>query len=151
VTYDSTADTKAHIARVQELLQEIIDNLTVRAAHHDESKLAEPEKSAFDRATPALKELVYGTPEYKQAIKELLGPAVKHHYEVNDHHPEHYENGIAGMSLLAIVEMFCDWRAASERMKGGSLAQSLKVNRERFGANDMLSQIFENTRKELDW
>lgn len=28
---------------------------------------------------------------------DYLGPALAHHYEVNDHHPQHFENGIDGM------------------------------------------------------
>jgi hypothetical protein len=150
MTYDSAADTHAHIARVQELLQEVVNNLMVRAAHHDASKLQEPEKSAFDRCTPLLRETTYGTFEYA-AAKAQLGEALQHHYAHNSHHPEFYENGMADMSLLDLIEAFCDWRAASERVKSGNFAESLRINRERFGANDMLSQIFENTRKELGW
>ena len=56
MTDDSTADTQAHIATVQARLQTIIHELNIRAAHHDESKLWEPEKSGYDRLTLALKD-----------------------------------------------------------------------------------------------
>lgn len=46
----------AHIAAVQARLQTIIHELNIRAAHHDESKLWEPEKSGYDRLTLALKD-----------------------------------------------------------------------------------------------
>lgn len=46
----------AHIATVQARLQTIIHELNIRAAHHDESKLWEPEKSGYDRLTLALKD-----------------------------------------------------------------------------------------------
>ena len=36
-TYDSRADTLAHIKRVQTLLEQVRSELTIRAAHHDEN------------------------------------------------------------------------------------------------------------------
>lgn len=45
----------------------------------------------------------------------------------------------------------CDWKAAGERYKNGSIAQSLAHNRERFGISDQLYAILENTVKELGW
>lgn len=61
------------------------------------------------------------------------------------------ESGINGMSLLDILEMLADWKAAGERYKGGNIAQSLAHNRERFGISDQLFAILENTVKELGW
>jgi hypothetical protein len=148
--YDSTDDTRDHIGKVQRNMAAIRDLLLQRAAAHDLSKLQEPEKSAFDRMGQKASETVYGSDEYKAAIAEL-GPALAHHYKVNTHHPEHYQNGVAGMSLLDVLEMLCDWAAASERYKNGSVAQSLTVNKERFGISDQLFTILQNTVKELGW
>jgi hypothetical protein len=147
---DSTADTLEHISKVQARIQEVCNHLTVRAANHDMSKLAEPEKSGFDVLTAKLAELTYGSDEYRAALAEGK-PTIEHHYAHNDHHPEHWPNGIAGMSLLAIVEMLCDWKAASERTKQGSIAASLKHNKDRFGIDDQLAAILENTVRELGW
>ena len=80
-----------------------------------------------------------------------MGDALKHHYEVNSHHPEHYDNGVAGMSLLDVMEMFCDWRAAAQRHSDGTFKKSLVINQERFAISDQLASIFENTRLELGW
>ena len=66
----------------------MIFNIHQRALVHDASKLEEPEKSAFDRATPNLKSLAYGSGAYYAALKEV-GPALQHHYAANDHHPGH--------------------------------------------------------------
>lgn len=150
MAYDSTADTKEHISKVQARIQECTNNLTVRASRHDLSKLIEPEKSGYDHLTIALKDCVYGSDEYKSALTEAK-PVIDHHYAANSHHPEHYPNGIAGMSLLDIVEMLSDWKGASERTKQGSIAQSLAHNKERFGISDQLAAILENTVKELGW
>ena len=150
MTYDSTADMIDHISRVQMRVHEIVMRLIERARVHDASKLVEPEKSGFDKITERLKDCEYGTEAYRAALIEAQ-ETIDHHYAVNSHHPQHYPNGIAGMSLLDIVEMFCDWKAASERMANGSLKQSIEVNKNRFNAGDLLMEIFENTRQELEW
>lgn len=154
--YDSRPETQEHIDRVGVFLGRAIYNLQNRKWTHDNSKLTEPELSAFDKATPKLATLTYGSEEYKQSLREL-GPALEHHFEYNDHHPEHYANGVRGMSLMALIEMLCDWRAASERVKQRTddpdkvktFAEGLKFNQERFGYSDELAEILANTVKEL--
>lgn len=147
---DSTQDTKDHIEKVKKRVNEITIKLNVRAIWHDRSKLSEPEKSGYDQLTTRLADVVYGSDEYRAALAEAK-PTIDHHYAHNSHHPEHYENGIAGMSLLDIIEMICDWKAASERTKQGSIVQSLGHNRQRFQIDDQLAAILENTVKELGW
>ena len=49
------------------------------------------------------------------------------------------------MDLLDLVEMFCDWKAASLRHKDGDFAASLQINKERFGISDQLMAILENS------
>lgn len=147
-TYDSRPETYEHIARVRGLLLEAAGDLLRRGHEHDSSKLVDPEREAFDRMTPALKTLTYGSNEYKAALTEL-GPALAHHYARNSHHPEHYENGVRGMSLLDLVEMLCDWKAATERHTNGDLGKSIEINQGRFGFGDELRQILENTAREL--
>ena len=147
---DSTQDTLDHIGKVQRRIDEMRSRLTIRAAHHDASKLREPEKSGYDKLTANLADVVYGSDEYRAALKEAK-PTIDHHYAANNHHPEHYENGIAGMSLLDLAEMLADWKASSERTKQGSIAASLAHNKERFQIDDQLATILENTVKELGW
>jgi hypothetical protein len=147
---DSTQDTLDHISKVQVRIAEFQAALDERAAVHDRSKLKEPEKSGFDVLSAKLAAIQYGTDEYREALKEGQ-PTIDHHYMVNSHHPEHWPNGIRGMSLLDLVEMFCDWKAAGERTKQGSMEQSLRVNFDRFSIDSQLAAIFENTRRELDW
>lgn len=143
--YDSTADTLQHIKRVNELLLDFAKEPLTRAQVHDQSKLESPEKEAFDIATPKLRDLSYGSQEYKEALKDL-GPALRHHYENNSHHPEYYESlGIHGMNLLDVVEMFFDWKAASERHSDGDIIKSIEHNKERFGLSRQLADIFRNT------
>ena len=148
--YDSTRDTLEHIQKVNDYLGDFRHELDRRAAVHDASKLQSPEKEAFDEVTPKLRGLTYGSDEYK-ANTAKLGEALRHHYEHNSHHPEHYPNGIDGMTLCDLVEMFCDWKAATERHADGDIMRSLEVNRERFGISDQLANILANTVREWGW
>jgi len=150
MTYNSAQDTWDHIENVRRFLNEVVLEIDQRAVHHDESKLEEPEKSMYDKYTPKLRELTYGNDEYKQTLKDM-GPALKHHYENNSHHPEYYSNGINGMSLLDLIEMLADWKAAGMRHSDGNMQQSLEVNKKRFGIYDQLAEILQNTVKELGW
>jgi hypothetical protein len=126
------------------------DNLRLRAFRHDDSKLKSPEKECFDEVTGALKALTYGSLEYKEQLAKLK-PALDHHYANNSHHPEHYDNGIDGMSLLDLIEMLCDWKAAGERHADGSMQRSLTVNQSRFKISEQLQSILWNTAQELGW
>jgi hypothetical protein len=54
------------------------------------------------------------------------------------------------MSLIDIIEMFCDWKASTERQKDGNLLKSIDINAQRFGYDDQLKQIFINTAKLFD-
>lgn len=143
-------DTLLHIKKVSELMSMFAIKLLERGMNHDRSKLESPEKEAFDEFTPKLKDMEYNSEEYKQALEDLK-PALEHHYSVNTHHPQHFVNGIDGMNLLDIVEMFLDWRASSERQNSGNINKSIEINKERFQLSDQLANIFENTVKHLGW
>ncbi|HEY7119686.1 MAG TPA: DUF5662 family protein, partial [Tepidisphaeraceae bacterium] len=71
------------------------------------------------------------------------------HYERNSHHPEHYPDGIVGMTLWDVVEMLCDWAAASQRKPGGSVNLDWAINR--FGIEPQLASILGNTIREMRW
>lgn len=61
------------------------------------------------------------------------------------------ESQVNAMSLLDVLEMLADHKAAGERYKDGSMAQSMDVNRDRFGYSDQLYHLFLNTAKEMGW
>jgi hypothetical protein len=147
--YDSRPDTEKHIARVQELLGYCIHEFRHRADVHDLSKLEDPEKSTFDEFTPKLAASTYGSAEYKEMLSGLK-PALDHHYQENSHHPEHYINGVNDMNLFDILEMLMDWKAATERHDNGSIDKSIRINQSRFGINEQLVIILENTIKYMN-
>lgn len=143
-SYDSRVDTYEHIHEVQRFMQRVILRLQRRSRLHDRSKLEDPERSAFDEFTPRLSETTYGSAEYKDCLLQMQ-EALQHHYARNSHHPEHYRDGIRGMDLLDLIEMLCDWMAASLRHTDGDIRRSIEINQERFGYSDELKQILLNT------
>ena len=146
--YDSKQDTLNHIRRVQDLLADAVNELTKRASVHDKSKLESPEKELFDEYTPKLKNCTYGSDEYKGFLKGL-GVALDHHYAKNSHHPEHYANGVNGFDLFDLLEMFFDWKAATERHADGDIMKSIELNEKIFNISPQISSIFRNTAERM--
>lgn len=145
---DVVRSTATHIRRVGDLMAQAMNHLAIRSVNHDASKWCDTEWPAFAQQTPILAGLTYGSEEYKAACKEL-GPALEHHYAVNLHHPECHKGGINDMSLMDLLEMLCDWKAATERHKDGSIGRSLLHNRERFKIGDQLAGILLRTAAQL--
>lgn len=143
---DCIRDTKEHISQVREFMLMFAQELIQRALVHDKSKLENPEVDIFTEYTPKLKDSTYGSDEYKTFLKEMQ-VALSHHYANNSHHPEHYENGIKGMDLADVVEMICDWKAATMRHADGDITKSIEFNKNRFNYSEDLEQIFKNTVK----
>lgn len=148
--YDSTADTLRHSLRVGELMGQPIRELVDRSVRHDLSKTEEPELSVFNEYSPKLKHSTYGSEEYKRFLAAMK-PALDHHYAVSRHHPEHYTSGINGMTLVDLIELLADWKAATERHADGDLARSLEIQRERFGISEQLAEILTNTAGWFGW
>lgn len=142
--YDSTGDTLIHINIVGQFLLAAAKEFADRSQVHDNSKFDSPEKELFDEYTPKLAAVTYGSADYKQFLAELK-PALDHHYALNSHHPEHFENGIEGMNLFDLVEMFFDWWAATKRHNDGNILKSIDLNENRFNIPPTMSKIFRNT------
>lgn len=143
--YDSQEDTMEHIVKVRTYIGKINDELIDRSLKHDHDKIDNlVEKALFDEYTLRLKNCTYGSEEYKKFLAGLK-EGLDIHYANNRHHPEHFENGIRGMNLIDLVEMICDWKAASERHADGDIFKSLEINQKRFGYSDELKQILRNT------
>ena len=143
-TYDSRPETYQHIGVVRQNLMVMVKELLDRADGHDASKLVDPELATFDEYTPKLKHSTYGSDEYKGFLVGM-GEGLAHHYASNRHHPEHHQDGIAGMNLIDLVEMICDWLAATKRHADGDIRRSIDVNQERFGYDDQVKAILHNT------
>lgn len=143
--------THEHIARVRQLLGEFAIEMIRRGDRHDKSKFDPVEleplqrmQDLIDKEGPAK----FGTSEYKRRT-DLLGEMITHHRANNSHHPEHYANGVAGMDLFDIVEMFFDWKAASER--GGDTQMNLEAACNKYGVAEPLKSIMFNTAERLGY
>jgi len=149
--YDSGPDTRKHIGLVRERLAMVRDLLARRGEVHDQSKVVPgPEKEGFDVHRQMLDRLEYGTPEYMAHV-ESIKPLMEMHYRNNSHHPEHYPNGVNGMSLLDLIEMLCDWDAAAHRKPDGHLSQGFEFNLKRHNIDTQLGDVLRNTARELGW
>ena len=146
---ESQIDTINHIAKVQFNLSAVIANLAERSTVHNRSKFEEPELSGYESLQKSLQGVRYGTPDYRAALGAHEG-VIMHHYAANRHHPEHWQMGVTDMSLLDIIEMLADWKAANDR-NGGDFGHSIQVSVSRFNISEQLHAILINTAKELGW
>ena len=142
-------ETQKHIEAVRKYIRFMIDKIDMRGVKHDASKLESPEVEVFAEYTPKLNSTTFGSEEYYQNL-EGMKSALDHHYASNRHHPEHFVNGINDMTLVDILEMFCDWKASTLRHNDGNLLKSIETNAERFHMDGQLRQILLNTARMLD-
>jgi hypothetical protein len=157
--YSSGKETKKHIRQVRKNIFKIVVCLLKRAFWHDWTKLRPECKKYFDIYTPKLAGCTYGSEEYKKYLEELK-PALDFHYKKERHHPEHCKAaGLCGfidspvtirrMNLVDIVEMFCDWYAATKRHNDGNIYKSIGINQKRFNYSDDVELVFRNTAGEI--
>jgi hypothetical protein len=118
-----------HQALVKNYLLQVARKLEERANLHDLSKFQLDEFEGMAKINQIAREMRLDSPEYKASIQS---EAVKLHWSRNSHHPEYYHDGIKDMSLLDLIEMVIDWRAASEVYRRTSLGESLQIQKERF-------------------
>lgn len=157
-----TLSTSSSDAQTQEYLQSLVAHkqlvghymslalaeLITRAIEHDDSKFGPEELVPYAENLPRFKTATYGTEEYRAALKAIQ-PAIDHHFQANRHHPEHFARGIRDMNLLDLLEMVCDWIAASQRVPGDTL--QLEMQQQRFGYSDELATIITNTVQALTY
>lgn len=122
------------IKNALQLTDEEVEELRNRILKHDESKYS---KEEFE---PYRKWFYPETEDEKN--KDEFDKAFKHHYTVNDHHPE-YWNG-HDMTKVAIAELICDWESMSINFGGNPLEY---FEKERFKKKKVMS---ENTFKIID-
>jgi len=145
---ETMVETQKHQFQVYRILLGVIEEFHKRILSRDQSKLLPSEADIFTEFTPKLKNSTYGSDEYNGFLKEMK-VGLDNHYAESRHHPEHYKDGIDGMNLVDVLEMLCDWKAATMRHDDGNIYRSLEINRERFGISDQLLTILQNTVDDL--
>lgn len=125
----------SHKAQVMRFLLKTCWELIKRGIVHDFSKFGSKEAPLFAETVAELRGLTYGTDEYFECL-ERMKPAIEHHYKKNSHHPEHYDGTLREMSLLDMIEMLADWKAATLRHDDGDVLRSIEQNSDRFQYDD---------------
>jgi hypothetical protein len=88
--FEAYEQTWEHIDLVVRYLMSAQVEMMRRAVTHDRTKLISPEREMFAEMTRKLRELTYGSLEYKECLKQMRGQALGHHYSHNRHHPEFF-------------------------------------------------------------
>lgn len=137
-----------HVAIVRKNLAKISNALNERARVHDLSKFSEDEFAGFVEVNRIAREHPYGSKEYVESLKD--NKVIELHFSRNSHHHEYYPHGVADMSLLDIIEMVADWKAASETYGQTSFADALEFQRKRFDLTDSQMWLIRLIAKELE-
>ena len=146
-------DTRKHQQLVAGLMIAVAKKLLDRAMKHDASKLEEPERSAYIEPVYALntEEVPYGSDRHKELTAQM-GEGWDHHKANNDHHIGFFEpysvqtlnDPIRAMDMFALIEMLCDWIAASKRRKN-SPTLALEHMKEEHHIDEQLEALIRNT------
>lgn len=135
--------TLEHINRVKSKMEFFASVLAARGANHDNSKLTEPEYSGW-LAMDQEPRYPYGSKKYYDKMhryKEVL----EHHYSINSHHPEHFEDPSTQMDLVDLIEMLCDWFSYSNDISWLEGYDTINSQCTRFGLNDTIRHLLLNT------
>lgn len=119
----------SHQVLVRTYLLRLAHQLEERALLHDLSKFSLDEFEGMVSLNSIARGQRLDSPGYKDTLRS---EAIKLHWSRNSHHPEYHKDGIKDMSLLDLIEMVIDWRAASETYKRTSFGESLQIQKERF-------------------
>lgn len=137
-----------HKALVFQYLTKFSLGLMHRAFTHDLSKFRLDEAEGFSKSSTSFRKVPYAEDSYKDHLK-LIGKSLETHYSRSRHHPQHHPEGLLGMNLLDLVEMFYDWAAASSCQERGSLMESIEKNKERFSYGEVLGSLLKNEGKRI--
>jgi hypothetical protein len=147
---DFLCETILHVSEVSENIEVIASELRKRGISHDRTKFQAIEFEAFVSTREQFKNATYGTPEYQSCV-DAIQPAVEHHYQNNRHHPGFHPNGVSNMTLIDLVEMVADWKAAERRSPDKKLIDTLDSSFNKYGIGEQLGCMIKNTLASLGW
>ena len=144
-----------HRDYVRLALTRVVHALEDRAIEHDASKMLDDEFAGFARINAVARLHKFGSPEYKDSMKQERA-TIDLHFSRNSHHPErprllgeaaevarglpddatYWEaHGAAAMTFLDVIEMVCDWWGARRGYDDSRMTwqQSVAMNLESKG------------------
>ena len=136
-----------HIMTVQLILRTLAREMLNRADAHDLSKLGPDEFGGMIAIDRIADKCGLNSPEYMAA---LSGGAIQLHVSRHSHHPEYHVSGVQNMSLLDIVEMVCDWKAANVLRGHPEWNESVRMMSERLGLSSEQIYLINLIASELD-
>lgn len=137
-----------HRDRVAKYLNRFACQLIGRGDIHDNSKFGPQEFPLYANAIDDFEKYPFGSEGYLK-VKESIASATAHHFKYNRHHPEHHANGFDDMDLVDLMEMICDWKAATlnHPEAPGDMRRSLEFAIKKYNISPQLAKILENTIK----
>lgn len=146
-----TKNNEVHQAYVRYFIDRMIEDIEHRRDIHDDSKLSPEEILGFANGLPYLENSGIGEDmKMPPDISDNLNKAVAHHYQVNDHHPEYFENLFEGMDLMTLIELVADWRAAMIRSGNTNYEASIQYGMKKYKMPEYFANILRNTFQKLE-
>jgi hypothetical protein len=117
--------------------------------HHYAKNRHHPEHFP-DQSPPEVYELLAQISDLKE-VRESKIPESRHYVALTrsierlEHELAVAKSSVGGMNLVDLVEMFCDWKAATERHDDGNIKKSIDHNKKRFGLAEQVARLLHNT------
>lgn len=86
----------------------------------------------------------YGSDGYFEKMKKWR-QFFDHHYQMNSHHPNHFVNGVSGMTLTDLCEYLVDIIAYEDNLSVDEALAVIEDQKQRSGLDEQLTQILKNT------
>lgn len=118
--------------------------LKERSNNHDLSKYTKNEYNGYMYLIEKHNE--YSTFIFTEEHEEIIKKAIQHHYQVNRHHPEHFDD-INDMNKIDLIEMVVNWAARSEELGNSLIGWYNSVNQVKYQFNSEQQKIIENVIK----
>lgn len=123
---------------------QVIQRTLVRALTHDLSKLLLPERALWAQL-PRSQMPPFGTPAYDDHITHI-----RHVWQLHVTSNDHHYDFPGPHSLLALLEMLCDWHARALE-DGRPFDESLRIMRARHQIDPVIFGLLVTTAVELGW
>ena len=134
-------------ALVQDKLSTVARELISRGRHHDNSTLGSPELEIYHRHFNEYRMYKFGDPR-RDEVMNHMAEAIGHHFQYNDHHPEHFDNGINDMNLIQLMQFTAAIMSWSEQEQV-DIFELLPIIRDKCGMSDQVYQLIQNTITEI--
>ena len=138
-----------HQLHVSNNMKRIANELRRRGIRHDNSKFSGIEATIGNMYHDEYNKINVLCP-HKSDVEnyaEKTKAASIEHYRLNDHHVEHFENGLSGMSLIQLTELVCD-SVAHLKERGYAPTEcvcEVEYLFKGYGASDDVISIVKNT------